>query len=98
VIVLFHITTSDKAAAILRDGFVDGRNENMTETELRGVFLSDRPLDANEGAWGDTPLAVWFHLPLSELGDFELIEEGKPYREWCIPAELIRQFATIEAC
>jgi hypothetical protein len=40
-------------------------------------------------------LAVTFDLLPSALADFELIEEGKPYREWCVPAEIIRTKATV---
>ena len=68
----------------------------MTHATLRGVFLSDRPLGSQEGAGPlsdseATVLAVEFGVPLRELADYELIEEGKPYREWCIPAHVIRR-------
>ncbi|MER8438341.1 hypothetical protein NKH36_00060 [Mesorhizobium sp. M1312] len=67
----------------------------MTDKEMRGVFLSDRPLDANEGValGADTILAVEFSVPLSILDDYELVEEGKGYREWTVPSDFIRQFA-----
>ena len=26
-----------------------------------------------------------------DISDYELIEDEKPYREWCVPAELIRR-------
>jgi hypothetical protein len=95
MITLFHVTTVDNAAAILRDGFVNGRGEYMTSIELRGVFLSDRPLEDEGKITDPIVLAVTFDLLPSELADFELVEEGKPYREWCIPAELIRTKATV---
>ena len=56
--------------------------------ELTGVFLGDSPMDINEGAKGDQVLRVEFPDDV-DLGDFELVEEHKPYREWCVPAELI---------
>ena len=38
----------------------------------------------NEGATGDGVLELT--LPDDfDLDDYELIEEGKPYREWCVP-------------
>jgi hypothetical protein len=40
-------------------------------------------------------LAVTFDLLPSALADFELIEEGKPYREWCVLADLIKAKATV---
>jgi hypothetical protein len=36
----------------------DGVGSYMADTEHCGVWLSDRPLDANEGAWGDTTIAI----------------------------------------
>ena len=27
-----------------------------------------------------------------DFDDYELIEEGMPYREWCVPAELLNRF------
>jgi hypothetical protein len=68
----------------------------MTESEHRGVehrgvWLLDRPLAANEGAWGDTAIAV--DLPLSEA-DLEWKEEGKVYREWLIPAAIINKYCS----
>jgi hypothetical protein len=79
--ILYHITSSENAAAIKRDGFRDTGGSYMTEgehrgVEHRGVWLFDRPPDANEGAWGDTAIAV--DLPL--------------YREWLIPAAIINKY------
>ena len=91
---LFHRTSKEAATAILRDGFRDATGFYLTEIELRGVFLSDRPLDSNEGAGPEEDavvLAIEITAPLQDLADFELVEEGKPYREWCIPAELIQR-------
>jgi len=53
------------------------------------VWLSDVPLDANSGAWGDTILEVTTDLLEDDLADYEWIEEEKPSREWLIPAALI---------
>jgi hypothetical protein len=94
MITLFHVTTVENAAAILRGGFVDGHRKYLTDTELRGVFLSDRPLE-DEGDTDPIVLAVTFNLLPSALEDFELVEAGKLYREWCVPAEIIRTKATV---
>jgi len=93
--ILFHATTTEQAEAILRDGFVDGRGNYVAEIELSGVWLFDFPLDAKVSAWGDAVLAVSFALPLSCLAEFEVIEDEKPYREWCVPSDFIRQHATV---
>jgi hypothetical protein len=88
---LFHVTSSKAAREILRSGFKDGAQAVGIEG-MRGVWLSDRPLDANEGITDDTAvLAVTFDVPLDRLAFYELVEDDKPYREWCIPASVIAQ-------
>ena len=93
---LYHTTTTDRAAAILHDGFRDAKGHYGTDIELCGVWLSDQALDVNEGVHGDTVLVVTLSVSLSDLADYELIEEGKPYREWCIPAELVNRCTRVE--
>jgi len=83
----FHRT--DNANAILSSGFKDGTGNYLTTNEYSGVWLSNVPLDANEGAFGETLLLVELDMPEGELSQFEWIEEGKGYREWLIPAALI---------
>ena len=65
--------------------------------DIYGVWLSNRPLDSNEGAKGDVLLEVQMDLQETDLADFELIEDGKPYREWCLPAELVNRVAVVRA-
>jgi hypothetical protein len=92
---LFHRAYAKDADRILRSGFKDGTGNYMTEHQHSGVWLSDVPLDANEGAFGDTLLAVELNLSEEELRKFEWVEEGKGYREWLIPAALINANASI---
>jgi hypothetical protein len=51
-------------------------------------------MDINEGATGDQVLRVEFPDD-TNLADFEIIEDCKPYREWCVPAALINSLATV---
>jgi hypothetical protein len=90
---LFHRTGS--AAAILSGGFRDGEGSYMLAgLTLRGVFLSDVPVDRNEGAKGGDLIEVL--LPDgTDLADYEIAEEGKPYREWCVPAAFLNRAATV---
>ena len=62
---------------------------------LRGVFLSDKPLDCNEGAIGDQLLEVSLPEDSCDLTYYELVEEEKPYREWCLPAPVINRFGSV---
>jgi hypothetical protein len=98
---LYHVTTTENAEAILRDGFrdsagwyglVDDDGNRVTST---GVWLSDRPLDVNDAVSGDAVLVVELRTPLDDIADYELIEDGKAYREWCVPAEIVRRIATV---
>lgn len=83
----FH--TTDAVPEILFEGFRDGEGSYMlAETTLRGVFISDVPLDVNEGAKGEDVFEVVLPDDI-DLADYELVEDLKPYREWCIPAELL---------
>jgi hypothetical protein len=91
---LFHRTSEEAARAIKRDGFRDGTGTYLTDREWTGVWLSDRPADANEGAFGDTILRVAIPDDV-DLDDFEWIEEGKPIREWLVPADLLNACCTI---
>ena len=60
----------------------------FADFELTGVWLGDSPMDVNEGAAGNQVLRVEFGDDV-DLDDFEVVEEHKPYREWCVPAALI---------
>jgi hypothetical protein len=85
---LYHTTYN--ADAILAEGFKDGTGYYMTDRPWSGVWLSDRPLDANEGAKGDTVLVI--EMPEDEVLSYEWVEEGKPYREFLVPADLVNRY------
>jgi hypothetical protein len=86
---LYHQTTAAVARAILRNGFIDGTGHYLSDDLHSGVWLSDTPLDLSEGASGDTLPEVELAITDHELAQYEWIEEGKPYREWLIPAAAI---------
>ena len=90
--ILFHRTEPERAEGILKNGFVDGP-AYAELADVAGVWLSDCPLDCNEGAKGDVLLEVQIGLQEADLADFELEEDGKPYREWCVPATLLNRTA-----
>jgi hypothetical protein len=94
---LFHRTSAENAALIMSNGFRDASGDYGTSDESgkpilwTGVWLSDVPLDSNEGLDGDTMLEVIFDdVAESILDDFEWVEEGKPYREWLVPAAALK--------
>jgi hypothetical protein len=87
--ILYHRTGA--AHQILANGFRDGEGTYLTSVVHRGVWLSNMPLDCNEGAKGDQLLCL--ELDEQAIAEFEWIEEGKGYREWCIPAQIINERA-----
>ena len=86
--------TTDAVEVILDHGFRDATGSYGLSFEITGVFLGDSPMGVAEGATGNQVLRVEFPDDV-DLNDFELVEEGKPYREWCVPAELINARATV---
>jgi hypothetical protein len=93
--ILWHRTTTAAAEDVLRDGFRDGWGGYMTDDEREGVWLSDRPLDANEGACGDALLRVDLTCTEAEIADYEWIENDKTYREWLVPASFVNVHAKV---
>lgn len=86
----FHRTTPSAAQAVLRDGFRDAVGHYAT-FQLTGVFISAEPLTVNEGAKGEELLALDTDDDLEQITEFEIVEEEKPYREWCVPATWINR-------
>ena len=78
------------AEAILRDGFRDATGSYLTGRPHTGVWLSDVPLDVNEGADGDTVLAL--DIPDFVLARCEWKEVKKTYREFLCPAAWVNRF------
>lgn len=95
--IFYHRTTAANARRILSGGFRDRTAKYMTDRTISGVWLSERPLDVNEGgtAAHDTVLRVTLDIPESGLAEWECIEEGKPYREWVIPADIVNQYGVV---
>ena len=91
---VYHRTTRESADAILAGGFRDGRGRYLTEHEYTGVWVSDVPLDINEGAEGDVLLAI--EVTPEAVDPFEWAEEGKTYREFLVPASILNSYAARE--
>jgi len=92
---LFHRTSAESADAILKSGFKHGTGNYLTVHKFSGIWLSDVPLDADEGPSGDTLLEVKLELSERDVQQYEWIEKGKPYRKWLIPAWLINTLAKV---
>jgi hypothetical protein len=95
-ITLFHRTTPAAAKAIARGGFRDSSGSFGTSREHRGVWLSDVPLDVNEGAEGEVLLRVTLACDETALADHEWVQAGAGYREWLVPSAIVNPIMTVE--
>jgi hypothetical protein len=87
---LYHRTTTEAVQSIMENGFKDSTGNWMMSESFAGVFFANRPLDCNEGTKEGGLLAI--DIPDSILGSYEIEEEGKPYREFLIPAKLVNEY------
>lgn len=83
------------ATAILQEGFRDATGYYMNTQEFTGVWVSDRPLNRNEGSNGNVLLAL--EIPEELFVEYERVREAPdgelwPYRESLIPAKELNQF------
>lgn len=93
---LYHRTTSKAAEAILRGGFNDTTGSYLVPGHsVTGVWVSNIPVDVNEGAKGDVLLEINLDAEEGNIADYEWVEEGKFYREWLIPAEFLNRRGSI---
>lgn len=92
--ILYHRTNRNAAERILQEGFRAGEGRYMTARTFSGVWLSNVPLDQNEGAVGNVLLKVHVNFPAKELRFWEWQEEGKGYREFLIPASVLNPSVT----
>lgn len=96
-VILWHRTSEAGASAILASGFVDA-STFIGGIELQGVWLSNWPLDAGQGAKGPALLRVTVAATVADLEPFEVVDESgdATYREWCVPAAWLATRATLE--
>ena len=87
---LYHWTFS--AEKILKSGF-HGDLGICGGRHIRddGVWLSDEILGPLDGVEEGMKLLV-IEIPFKDIEEFEWMEEGKDYREWCIPADVVNQY------
>ena len=96
---LYHGTTLANAEQLASNGFQDMTSNfglysaaSSEPINTTGVFFSNLVLDENEGICSEAYLVL--EIPDEHLDSYEWMEEGKGYREWCIPAGLANSFFT----
>ena len=94
---LYHGTTLANAEQVAGSGFQDVTSNfglysavSGAPVNTTGVFFSDLVLDENEGVCSQAYFVL--EIPSEHLASYEWMEEGKGYREWCIPAALANSF------
>lgn len=88
--ILYHWTNRKAAESILNNGFADGSGTYLADRVWHGGWLSNTPLDENEGACGEVLLKVHASIPAREWRErYEWIEQGKPCREFLVPAKVL---------
>ena len=55
--------------------------------EQTGVWVSDVPLEANQGGVGNTFLTL--DIPEAEIAPYERYQPAREYREFLVPAEIL---------
>jgi hypothetical protein len=94
-LIVYHRTSSSTAGAILAEGFRDSEGYYMTAGDedgkpWRGVWVSEEVFDASSLgiAWGEG-VVLALSMPEDLLAQWEWVEEGKGYREFLVPAEIL---------
>jgi hypothetical protein len=93
VVVLYHRTSLEDARTILSEGFRDSAGFIFNTRSWTGVWFCSSPTG---GENGDVVLAVKLAIDDQELARWEWTGEGRDYREWLIPANVVNQRGTIE--
>ncbi|MBN3949062.1 MAG: hypothetical protein HWQ38_22380 [Nostoc sp. NMS7] len=92
----YHRTNASEV--IMKEGFKDGTGTYMTGEFHTGVWFSNFPIDANEGAFGDVVLSL--DIPEEVFIQYEWVEESpeveNKYRESLIPASIVNKFGKPE--
>lgn len=97
---LYHTTTVEQAEIIKSKGFRDAEGsyglayDDGTPFHIRGVFFSDFPLGPGDGLFTNASEVFVIEIPEDMIKGYEIIEESKGYREWCIPAAVANKYFT----
>jgi hypothetical protein len=91
---LYHRTYT--AETIIKHGFRDGERNYLTRDVRHGVWVSDEPLDEQEGALGNVVLVI-SGVPEAAVVDFEWVHPDRPrsVREFLVPAQVLNRFPIV---
>lgn len=93
---LYHVTDRESAERIAENGFEDSEVIHDDRELLIGVWLSDRCLAGEDDVGprlGPAPdAAIWLDIPADRVEPYERPDREKPYREFCVPADLVNEY------
>ena len=92
--IFYHRTNADNARGIIDSGFKNSSGYFMNNRIWTGVWLSSIPVESEASA--DALLMVKLEIDGRELSRWEWSGEGRSYREWLLPANIINRCATVE--
>lgn len=85
---LYHLTPEGEE--ILKNGFTDSDGFFMNNTLFKGVWFSDTPVKISSTTIGEALLMI--EIPEEAVSEFELADGDKPYREFLVPAEVVKEY------
>ena len=94
--IFYYRTNVNNAHAIIASGFRNSIGHFLNNRIWTGAWLSSIPVDGEHSAEGDALLMVKLEIDEHELARWEWAAEGRTYREWLIPANIINRCATFE--
>lgn len=91
---LYHVTNTKTAKNIVKMGFKDKVGNYGMPIQMKGVWFANGILGCNDGVceFDEDPVYFAISIPLAVIKDREVIEEAKPYREWCISAKTVNKY------
>ena len=92
---LYHVTDRGSAELIAEQGFEDAEVIHDDRELSIGVWLSDRCLAGEDDVGprlGPVPdVALLLDIPAEDVEPYERTDPQKPYREFCVPADVVNE-------
>lgn len=88
---LFHRTSAELGALLLREGFLDRPGRYTSDFSGEGVWFSDEPQGCVEREYGEAVVSVELRISARALSVFERLDDQDGYREWLIPLALVKK-------
>ena len=88
---VYHRTAAAAAAKIEAEGFRDSTGAYLTRGEFTGAWVSDYPIDISE-SFGAIEATLAIEVPLAAIEKWEWVEEGRGFREWLVPADVLNRY------